>query len=88
MANNRNDELKNLWVQWTRDAIARYVPPEDIDDAEELVDDMIEMSSQYAFGMLDEYEAAFGESGAGSRRRRSEGRSRRRKDPPSGEGEE
>jgi hypothetical protein len=79
MATDRKD-LKDLWVQWTRDAMSKYVPPEDAETVDDLVDDMIETASQYASGMLDEYEATFGEDrGGDSRHRRSsEGRSRRR----------
>ena len=81
MATER-EKLKEMWVQWTRDAMSKYVPPESA-DTEELVDDMIETASQYASGMLDEYEEIFGESS--ERRRSGEGRTRRRKESPSGD---
>lgn len=86
MANDQSERLKELWVAWTHDAIRRYVPPEDIDSTEALVDDMIAVSVEYASGMLDEYEETFGIEGSGRRsdRQRSERRGRRRKGDPSG----
>ena len=63
------DNIKELWVGWTRDAMGKYVLPDKVDDAEEMVDDMIEVATSYADGMLDEFEERFS-GGRGSRRRR------------------
>ena len=62
-----------LWVQWTHDAMNRYVMPDDIEDAEELADDMNEIATMYADGMIDEYNKRFGSGGrtAQPSRRRS-----------------
>jgi len=59
-------DKKELWVEWTKSAMSRYVIPESIDDAKELVDDMIEVATDFADGMLDEYDERFG--GGGGRR--------------------
>ena len=61
------DELKQLWVGWTRDAMSRYEMPTEIDDVEELVDEMIDVVTDYANGMLEEYENLFE---AGPKRKR------------------
>jgi len=74
-------DKKELWVQWTRDAAKRYVMPDEIESADDLVDDMVEITTKYADTMLDEFEAreedrAFGGSrgggggGSGGRRKR------------------
>jgi len=60
---SKSDE-KDLWVAWTRDAMSRYSMPEDIDDVEELVDDMVKVSTNYADSMLDEYDDRFDKSRA------------------------
>ena len=65
------DELKQLWVGWTRDAMSRYEMPTEIDDAEELVDEMIDVVTDYADGMLEEYENRFE---AGPKRKRKKGK--------------
>ena len=57
-----------MWVQWTRDATARYVVPEEVEDADELVDDMSEVATKFADTMLDEFEERF--SGGTSEPRR------------------
>jgi|APFre7841882654_1041346.scaffolds.fasta_scaffold330818_2 hypothetical protein len=86
MATTDKKELRDLWVQWTHDAISKYIPPEKVESSEELVDDMIEVASQFASGMLDEYEATFGDqSGRPPEGRRSEGRRRHREEPDGGE---
>ena len=69
-----------MWVAWTRDAVARYVVPDEVEDADELVDDMSDVVVKYADTMLDEYEererdGAFGgtsESRAKTRKRKTE----------------
>lgn len=53
-------DKKEMWVQWTHDAMSRYVLPDDIEDADEQVDDMTEIATKYADSMLDEYEERFG----------------------------
>lgn len=50
---------KQLWAEWTRDAISQYEPPEDIPD-EDLVDDMVAFTTDYASAMLDAFEEVFG----------------------------
>lgn len=60
-----------LWISFTRDAMARYVLPEDISDADELVDDMVDVVTKYADSMLDEYEDRFERGGGPARRKRS-----------------
>lgn len=64
-----------MWVQWTRDAVARYVVPEEVEDADELVDDMAEVTTKYADTMLDEFEERF--AGGTSEPRRPKTRKRR-----------
>lgn len=65
-------DKKELWVGWTRDAMSKYTPPDGKVDTEELVDDMIEVTSGYADGMLDEYEKRFDGGGGRARRRKPE----------------
>jgi hypothetical protein len=78
-------EQKELWVKFAHDAQSRYVIPDEIEDVDQLVDDMIEASTQYADGMLDEYEKRF----ASSTRRSSRHRRRAGTDPdPEAEEEE
>jgi hypothetical protein len=48
-----------MWIQWTRDATARYQVPEEVEDADELVDDMSDVAIKFADTMLDEYEERF-----------------------------
>lgn len=65
---------QELWVGWTRDAMARYEMPVEIDDEEEgaiedLVDQMIDIATDYADGMLEEYENRF-EGGARRKRKK------------------
>lgn len=62
-----DQEKKDLWVGWTHDALAAYVAPDDVEDHDEAIDDMIDAAVDYADGMLDEFEKRFS-GGAGRRR--------------------
>lgn len=62
-------DKKELWVDWTRDALDKYETPDQIDNADDLADDMADLATKYADSMLDEYEARF-ESRNGDRRRK------------------
>ncbi len=64
----KHDEL---WVNWTHDAMKRYVMPEDIDNADELSDDMADIATKFADAMLEEYTDRFAAGGGAERRRRS-----------------
>ena len=64
----KDDEKKELWVDWTHDALGVYAKPDDIDDPDELIDDMADFASEYADAMLEEYDGRF--SGGSGRRRR------------------
>jgi len=61
------DDKKDLWVNWTHDAMSRYVMPDDIEDVDELVDDMVTAATKYADAMIEEFEERF----SGGKRRRS-----------------
>jgi hypothetical protein len=61
------EDKKLLWVAWTHDAISRYVMPDDVDDVDELVDDMVDTATKYADAMVEECEERFS---GGTRRRR------------------
>jgi len=63
------DNKKELWIQFAHDAQSRYVIPEEVEDQDELVDDMVEVATKYADSMLDEYEGRFEEARGSSRRR-------------------
>lgn len=67
------EEKQALWVKWTHDAIARYEMPVEIDDEEgafeDLVDEMVDVSTDYADAMLAEYENRF-EGGARRKRKK------------------
>ena len=65
-----SQDEKELWVGWTRDAISRYLVPEEIDDADDLVDDMVDVATKYADSMLDEYEERFSKRARGGTRHR------------------
>jgi hypothetical protein len=67
------DNRKEIWVQWTRDAMSRYTPPDGKIDIDELVDDMSEVTTKYADQMLDNFEERF--------EGRTEPRTRQRKKP-------
>jgi hypothetical protein len=62
------EEEKELWVDWTRDAISAYTEPDDIKDADELLNDMVDSATSYADAMLEEYKERF--AGGTARRRR------------------
>ena len=62
-----------MWVQWTRDAVSRYVVPEEVEAADELVDDMSEVATKFADTMLDEFEERFaGGTATKTRKRKTE----------------
>jgi hypothetical protein len=63
-------DKKEMWVKFAQAAQSRYMIPEDIDNADELVDDMVEVSVKYADSMLDEFDERFESSGRGRSRRR------------------
>ena len=83
MANTDKKELQDLWVGWTRDAGSAYVMPDEPDDGD--VDDMIDITTGYADGMLDELEKRFG---GGTRARRKKKRKTANEDPEEEEEEE
>jgi len=58
---------KELWVGFARDAMASYASV-DAEDNEGLVDDMIEVASDYADAMLDEVNERFGVKTSSRRR--------------------
>jgi hypothetical protein len=62
-----NQDKKELWVGWTHDAMSRYVMPDDIDDVDDLVEDMVAAATKYADAMVDEFEERFS---GGTRRNR------------------
>ncbi|MCZ7384984.1 MAG: hypothetical protein O8C63_09590 [Candidatus Methanoperedens sp.] len=70
-----NMSENELWVQWTHDAMTRYVMPEDIEDADDLADDMTDIAAKVADGMLDEYNKRFGSGGRSSKPSRWRGKS-------------
>lgn len=66
-------DKRELWVDWTQEALAKYEAPDQIEDADELVDDMVATATKYADSMLDEYEERFeSRGGAGRRRKRKD----------------
>lgn len=67
---------KQMWAEWSRDAMSQYDPPEDIAD-EDLVDDMVAFTTDYASAMLDAFEDVFGDRSP-PRGKRAKTRSRRR----------
>jgi hypothetical protein len=93
-------DKKELWLDWTHDAISQYEKPEDIKSLDDLIDDMSEFVTMYADEMLDQFEERvanheFDSSPRRSARRRppeGERRPRRRREPedtdPDGEGED
>lgn len=63
---------KEIWAQYTRDAIGKYnAPDEGFDNPEDLIDDMIEFVTSYADGMLDELEERFETQSSEPRRPRA-----------------
>lgn len=75
----KDEKAKERWVGWTRDAAAMYIEPDDIKDADDLVDDMVDTTVAYANAMAEEFNHVF--ENAGARKRRGKGKSRRRADP-------
>jgi hypothetical protein len=71
-----------MWLQLVLGALNKYEPPEKTDSPEELVDDMIEVTTDYANGVLDAYEEQFGafDKGGRSSSRSKRTRSGRRRD--------
>lgn len=67
-----SNEKKDLWVQWTKTALTRYVMPEIGDDTEEVVDEMVALAADFADGMLDEYEERFESKKGGTRRKKAD----------------
>lgn len=55
-----------MWVQFAAAAVSRYVVPEEVEDADDLVDDMSDVATKFADEMLDQYEERF--SGGETRR--------------------
>lgn len=82
-------DLKKIWLDFAHDAAARYTPPDDVEGAEALVDDMSAVATDYADAMLDAFEERVerGEfDGARAGRRSAKGRGRRRGgDEPGGD---
>lgn len=62
-------QQQEAWVAWTHDAVANYVMPDDIENADDLADDMVEVATAFADMMMDEFEERFG-GGEGRRRKR------------------
>jgi len=69
----KDEKTKDMWVGWTRDALAVYEEPDDEDV--DVVDDMAAFASEYADAMLEEFAHRF-ESGTARKRRK--GKRRRR----------
>ena len=59
---------KELWIGFARDAMASYASI-DAEENEVLVDDMVEVASDYADAMLDEVNDRFGAKTGGRRRK-------------------
>jgi hypothetical protein len=74
-----DDKDKELWVRFALAAQSRYVPPDEFDSADELVDDMIEVATQYADGMMDALAERY--DGSVKHRRRSARPPKARRDP-------
>jgi len=68
----KDEKTKELWVGWTHDAISVYEEP---DDADDVIDDMVEFAASYADAMLEEFAHRFEDAGA--RKRRGKSKSRR-----------
>ena len=47
---------RELWIQFALAGTARYVVPDEVEDADELVDDMTDVATKYADEMLDQFE--------------------------------
>jgi hypothetical protein len=53
-------DKKEMWIDWTHDAAVHYSPPDETEDNAELADDLIEFTTLYADGMLEEFNERFG----------------------------
>lgn len=51
---------RELWVQWTHDAAKNFEPSEEAETLEDVIDEMVDMSADYASNMLDAFEEVFG----------------------------
>lgn len=73
-------EEKALWVEFAKVAIENYEIPEEIDNLDDLVDDIVDTSTSVADAMVEECQRRFGGGGGEERpaRRRSSGRGRGR----------
>lgn len=68
-----SNEKKDLWVQWTKTAMSRFAMPDEIEDPEELVNEMVAVAADFADAMLDEYEERFdGKTSKTSRRKKDD----------------
>jgi len=63
-------DKKEMWVDFAKAAQSRYVIPDEIEDADDLVDDMVSVSTKYADSMLDEFEERFEKTASRGRRTR------------------
>jgi len=73
MATNKLEA--ELWVGWTHDALGVYEKPDSVEDAEELIDDMVDVATEYADAMMDEYTDRFDASPGRKKKRRKKRRS-------------
>jgi len=72
------DKKGELWVQWTHDAMSKYVIPEGKMDADEMAEDMADVTVKYADQMLEEYEDRFRWPGTRSEAQEAQGGGRGR----------
>lgn len=72
-------DKKEIWLDLLSNALAVYEPPKNI-DGDELIDDMIEFSTELADGLLDAYEDRFDSGSKGNARRRKKQERRRREE--------
>jgi len=63
-------DKKELWVDWTHDAMANYPMPEEVGGPEDFANEMADVACNYADEMLEEYERRFEKGGSKGRRRR------------------
>jgi len=76
-------EEKALWIEFAKATIQSYEIPESIDDLDDLVDDISELSATVADAMVDEYTKRY-DRGGDQRRTRGRGRKRDREQEPEG----
>lgn len=62
-------DKKQMWIDWTHDALSGYSPG-DL-DADELADDMAEVATKYADAMTEEFEERFGSGSPRGRRKKT-----------------